>query len=100
MMIVPCPLALFDFTAVRSEERRGGEEGRSRGWPYHLKKKKIGIHSGDALLPNPDDLDRSRHPQDVNHASQKSAPPGPRAARVHALRTAITPAHTSPARPS
>src|SRR3546814_14571397 len=29
---------------VRSEERRGGKEcvrqGRSRGWPYHLKKKK------------------------------------------------------------
>src|SRR2546422_10001047 len=24
----------------RSEERRVGEEGRSRGWPYHLKKKK------------------------------------------------------------
>src|SRR2546430_4268753 len=24
----------------RSEERRGGEEGRSRGSPYHLKKKK------------------------------------------------------------
>src|SRR3989454_10880555 len=25
---------------VRSGERRGGEEGRSRGAPYHLKKKK------------------------------------------------------------
>src|SRR2546430_1293432 len=24
----------------RSEERRVGEEGRSRWWPYHLKKKK------------------------------------------------------------
>src|SRR5258705_2699565 len=24
----------------RSEERRVGKEGRSRGWPYHLKKKK------------------------------------------------------------
>src|SRR5256886_12754986 len=28
-------------TRVRSEERRVGEEGRSRGSPYHLKKKKI-----------------------------------------------------------
>src|SRR2546428_13812104 len=26
---------------ARSEERRVGEEGRSRGSPYHLKKKKI-----------------------------------------------------------
>src|SRR2546425_12991665 len=26
--------------AIRSGERRGGEEGRSRGSPYHLKKKK------------------------------------------------------------
>src|SRR5256886_14223421 len=25
---------------IRSEERRVGEEGRSRGWPEHLKKKK------------------------------------------------------------
>src|SRR5258706_13469990 len=25
---------------VRSEERRVGKEGRSRWWPYHLKKKK------------------------------------------------------------
>src|SRR2546430_15632085 len=26
--------------ALRSEERRVGKEGRSRGWPDHLKKKK------------------------------------------------------------
>src|SRR4051812_49951126 len=25
---------------LRSEEGRVGEEGRARGWPYHLKKKK------------------------------------------------------------
>src|SRR5690625_7797444 len=25
--------------ALRSEERRVGKEGRSRGWPYHYKKK-------------------------------------------------------------
>src|SRR2546429_8073427 len=29
-----------DRYSRRSEERRGGEEGRSRGSPYHLKKKK------------------------------------------------------------
>src|ERR1022692_1538464 len=29
----------------RSKERRGGKEGRSRGSPYHLKKKKEGYYS-------------------------------------------------------
>src|SRR2546430_6462962 len=28
---------------IRSEERRVGEEGRSRWWPYHLKKKKKNV---------------------------------------------------------
>src|SRR2546430_5940668 len=32
-------LALPDRPVVRSGERRGGEEGRSRWSPYHLKKK-------------------------------------------------------------
>src|SRR5256885_16620127 len=30
----------FVFGICRSEERRVGKEGRSRWWPYHLKKKK------------------------------------------------------------
>src|ERR1017187_10967739 len=34
-------------TVMRSEERRVGEEGRSRGCPHHLKKKKRG-HSRPA----------------------------------------------------
>src|SRR2546427_10141945 len=35
--VVPGPGAT---AGARSEERRGGKEGRSRGSPYHLKKKK------------------------------------------------------------
>src|SRR2546422_8796420 len=30
----------------RSEKRRGGEEGRFRGAPYHLKKKKVEYRRG------------------------------------------------------
>src|SRR2546426_11842614 len=34
------PAPNFARTFSRSEERRGGEEGRFRGWADHLKKKK------------------------------------------------------------
>src|SRR3989337_3267955 len=35
------------FSCRRSEERRVGEEGRSRGSPYHLKKKNETRRQGD-----------------------------------------------------
>src|SRR3712207_9078937 len=35
----PCPRVCPPEMTVRSEERRGGKEGRSRGSPDHLKKK-------------------------------------------------------------
>src|SRR5256885_15170041 len=38
--VLECGGAPPIFCSTRSEERRVGEEGRSRGSPYHLKKKK------------------------------------------------------------
>src|ERR1035438_7094721 len=38
--------------AMRSEERRVGKEGRSRGSPYHLKKKEQPRRKGDGVLPD------------------------------------------------
>src|SRR5258708_34324936 len=34
------PALMTRGSSAKSEERRGGEEGRFRGWPDHLKKKK------------------------------------------------------------
>src|SRR2546425_12710763 len=46
------PFTFFMFSSVRlrSEERRGGEEGRYRWWPYHLKKKKKKIVQSHLLI--------------------------------------------------
>src|SRR5256885_15182915 len=40
----------------RSEERRVGEEGRFRGWPDHLKKKKEQSRPSTTKLPTSDQL--------------------------------------------
>src|ERR1017187_10674856 len=47
--------------AVRSEERRVGKEGRSRGSPYHSKKKRA-FFGGSRFPPVSDD------PRSVGHA--------------------------------